>query len=119
MIYGWMRYFAEPEDEWAIVNHPWEPSLKALHIVLVPLLVFACGLVWRMHVWGRIRSGLPKRRRSGILLALLLVPMVCSGYLLQVSAAELWRTIWMWIHGISSCLWIVVYVWHQLIRRAD
>lgn len=117
LVYGWMRYLVEPADEWAIVNHPLEPEVKALHILLVPPLLFGCGILWRSHVWGRIRSGYPHRRLTGILLAALLLPMVASGYLLQVAEAEGWKVAWMWTHGLSSSLWLVLYVVHQLRPR--
>lgn len=119
LVYGWMRYLAEPVDEWAIVNHPWEPNMKALHILLVPLLVFACGLLWRTHVWGRIQAGYPHRRRTGILLALLLAPMVVSGYALQVAVDESWRLAWIWLHGVTGCLWVLGYLVHQLRPRGE
>ena len=41
LVYAWMRYLAEPVDEWAIVNHPWQPHTQHLHILTAPLLVFA------------------------------------------------------------------------------
>jgi hypothetical protein len=116
--YGWMRYLLEPQDEWSIVNHPFEPQLKSLHILLVPLLVFACGLLWRGHIWARIRSGFQARRQTGLLLALLLLPMVVSGYALQVAVEEYWRQAWVWTHGISSCLWVLLYLVHQLRPRS-
>jgi len=119
LVYGWMRYVVEPQDEWAVVNHPLEPEVKALHVVLVPLAVFACGLVWRGHVWGRIRSGYPRRRRTGIALAALLLPMAASGYLLQVSTDEAWRALWMWTHGLTGVAWLLGYLVHQLSGRGE
>ncbi len=65
LVYGWMRYFASPFDEFARVNHPWQPDLQGLHVVTAPLLVFASGLIWRDHVWKRVRSGFRPRRRLG------------------------------------------------------
>ncbi len=119
LVYGWMRYFAEPADEFALVNHPLEPTFKNLHILLVPLLVFTCGVLWRNHVWRRIRAGLTSRRRTGLGLALLLAPMIVSGYALQVSTSPNLRLGWMWIHGISGSLWVLVYLVHQLSRPGE
>jgi hypothetical protein len=116
VIYGWMRYFAVPTEEFSVVNHPWQPEFKALHILLVPLLLFGCGLLWRGHVWARIRSGAPQRRSTGLALAGLLLPMALSGYLLQVAADPTWREGWIWTHGLSSSLWLLIYAWHQLSR---
>lgn len=117
LIYGWMRYFAVSDDPFAIVNHPWEPDLKAWHIVVAPVLVFAVGLLWRSHVWGRIRSGHTDRRASGIALAVLVGPMVASGYALQVTDDELWREIWIWTHGLTATVWLAIYVAHQSTPR--
>jgi len=114
VVYAWMRYFAKPTDPEALANHPWQPATQGLHVVLAPALVFACGLVWRDHVWTRIRSGYPTRRRSGISLALVVIPMIASGYLLQVSGGEPWRAIWIGVHLAASGGWLLGYALHQL-----
>lgn len=118
LVYGWMRYFAQPADEFSNFS-PWQPEMKALHILVVPLLVFGCGLLWRSHVWARIRAGFAQRRRSGILMAALLLPMVITGYLVQVAVDPTLHRVWMWVHGVSGTLWVAVYAWHQVSRRAD
>lgn len=119
LVYGWMRYLAEPEDEFALVNHPLQPELQSAHLLVAPLLVFACGLIWREHAWARLRAGFPLRRRGGVLLAALLLPMIASGYLLQTGASGAWRTAWIWLHVGSSCLWTLVYVLHQFGPRME
>lgn len=117
LVFGWMLYLAEPVDEFAIVNHPWQPDVQHLHVLTAPLLVFTCGLIWFAHVWRRIRSGYPHRRKTGIVLAVLLGPMIASGYLIQVSVDPTWRLAWVWTHGVSSSLWVIVYVAHQFSGR--
>ena len=101
----------------ALVNHPREPLLKTLHILTAPLLVFACGLLWRQHIWARIRAKYPHRRRTGIALALLVLPMVASGYLLQTAVEPELRQVWIWVHGITASLWVGLYLGHQLSAR--
>ncbi len=117
LVYGWMRYFAAPIDEFAVANHPWQPTTQHLHLLFAPLVVFACGLVWRDHIWVRFRSGFPVRRRTGLTLFAIFFPMVASGYLLQVAIEEAWRTAWIVVHVATSCLWILVYLGHQLLPR--
>ncbi len=120
LVYGWMRYFVEPEDEFAVAHHPLEPTFQHGHILFAPLLVFACGLLWREHVWQRVRSDAPARRKTGIALAVLLLPMVASGYLIQTSSSDLAREVQVWIHAGTSSLWLLVYSVHQLApRRRD
>lgn len=116
LVYAFMLYFCEPIDEWAVVNHPAQPQVQALHVLVAPLLVFFSGLIWRSHVWQRICTGQKPRRRSGILLAAGLPPMALSGYLLQVSVDENWRSLWVVIHvGVSIC-WLAIYGLHMLLR---
>lgn len=117
VVYGWMRYFCDPLDELAVVNHPWEPATKAWHIVLAPLLVFAVGLLWRAHIWGRIVSGWRPRRRAGIVLAASFWMLVLSGYLIQVIDSETGRVVSIWTHALLGTLWLLVYVWHQMSPR--
>ena len=117
VVYAWMRYFAEPSDPYAIANHPWQPHLQHAHILLAPLLLFACGVVFKRHVWARVRSGFQPRRPTGLVLALMLVPMVMSGYALQTTGDELWNRIWVWVHVATSVLWIIGYGVHLLSPR--
>ncbi len=116
VVYGWMRYFAEPLDELALVNHPLQPLLQALHVLFAPLLVFACGLVWRDHVWRRLRSRESERRLTGHGLLWLLFPMLLSGYLVQVTSGGL-RSSSIAVHVASSSVWTLGYLAHQLARR--
>jgi hypothetical protein len=117
LVYAWMRYLARPADEFAVVNHPWQPAVQHLHVLVAPLLVFALGLVWTEHVWRRVRTGFRARRRTGLALLGLFAPMALSGYLLQISVEEGWRTAWIWIHVATSLLWIGSYLVHQLSKR--
>ena len=117
LVYGWMRYFAEPSDEFAIVNHPWQPELQHAHVLVAPLLVWSVGLIWSAHVWKRWRSGYAVHRKSGIALGLLLFPMIASGYALQVSEEEAWRQAWIAVHVATSVLWLLFAVAHPLLRK--
>ena len=119
VLYGAMRYFMEPADEWAVVNHPWQPHLQHLHVVLAPLLVFACGLIWRRHVVNHWKHE-SHLRRSGPALAAMLIPMIASGYMLQVAVSPGWRRAWVVVHVASSCVWMLAFVVHfvgALLRR--
>ncbi len=117
LVYAWMRYVARPADPYAVVNHPLQPQVQHLHIVLAPLLVFAAGVIWRRHVWSGWRLGIRERHRSGLALALTLAPMVASGYLIQVAVAPGWRSAWIVVHCAASALWVAGYVLHQLLPR--
>jgi len=113
LVYAWMRYLVEPTDEWAVVNHPWQSLIQHLHVLSAPLLVFAIGLIWSIHVLAKLRNG-HLGRASGFGLMALFLPMAASGYLLQVAVDPEWRRRWIVIHVISSLLWVAVFVAHQV-----
>lgn len=113
LAWFWMANFAESEDPYSVVNHPWQPDVAAAHLLAAPALILAVGLIWRSHAWTRIRSGFRARRRSGIFLALIFLPMAASGYLLQVSVAETARGVWQWIHVAASLIWLAAWIVHR------
>jgi hypothetical protein len=115
LVYAWMIFLARPSDPYALVNHPWQPAVQHLHILTAPFLVFASGLIWRRHVWAGWKRGNRERRRSGVSLALTMVPMVISGYLIQTAVEEIWRQAWVIAHLASSGLWLLGYLAHQLL----
>lgn len=118
VVFAWMLYALEPQDEYALVNHPWQSSLQHLHVWFAPFLVLMAGVLWRAHAAPRLRSGLPARRRSGIALLALLLPMIASGYSIQVVSEPTWRTAWVAVHVATSALWIVSIGVHLLMARA-
>jgi len=119
LVYAWMCYLLEPADEWSVVNHPWQPHVQHLHVLVAPLLVFAGGVIWRQHVLERIRGNDSGGRGTGLALTVLLIPMVLSGYLIQVSITESWRLVWIWIHLITGGLWCLAAVSHRFRASAD
>lgn len=117
LVYAWMRYAVQPEDPYAVVNHPLERDVQHLHILVAPLLVFSVALVWQRHVWARVRSGFEPRRATGLTLAASFAPMLATGYLLQTSESESWRTAWLWLHLATSGVWILAMVVHVFSPR--
>lgn len=83
VIYLWMKYFMEPSEPWAVINHPLQPWMLKAHILVAPLLVFAIGTVALRHVWHHWRTGIGKGLKTGLLTAAMIAPMVVSGYLVQ------------------------------------
>ena len=86
--YMWMKYFMEPLDEWAVINHPLEPLMLKLHIVSAPVLVFVFGAVLARHVIPQLRNDKRPMSKSGLLVASGIAPMVLTGYLIQVVTHE-------------------------------
>lgn len=104
LVYAWFRYVAVPIDEFSAV-HPGQAAAQHLHVLAAPLLVFAVGLVWKTHVWLGLRLGNGVRRRSGVALVTLAVPMIASGYLLQIAVEPGWRGAWIAVHLTASVFW--------------
>ena len=112
LIYFWMRYLLTPVDEFAIINHPLQPQVQHLHVLTAPLLLFALGLIWKTHIRKNRRSPGKPRKKSGATLYYSVVPMVASGYAIQVSASEQLRNVAAWIHSATSLLFVAVFCWH-------
>lgn len=112
LVYAWMRYVLEPVDPYAVVNHPLQPQVQHLHVLFAPLLVFAAGLIWKNHVWMHWKKGVPSGRKTGLLLLFNLIPMVASGYLIQTTVTDGWRTAWIVVHCVASGLWILAHGGH-------
>lgn len=121
LVYAAMRYLLEPSDPFSVVNHPLQPTVQHLHVLAAPLLVFGAGVIWREHVWKHYRNGIRSGRRSGVWMLLTIAPMVVSGYLIQTTVTESWRTAWIVVHLATSGIWVAGYAAHAvaaLRRRA-
>lgn len=117
VVWGWMLLVLEPVDDFALQNHPLQDEFQAGHVLAAPLLLVALGIAWAVHVGPYLSRGERARRRTGLALVILVVPMVASGYLLQTSADEQWRSVWSALHLVTSCLWILGYLMHQFAPR--
>lgn len=115
-VYAWMLYALEPADEYALVNHELQPTFQHLHVWFAPLLVLMAGVLWRAHVAPQLRSERRARRRSGLALLALLLPMVLSGYSIQIVSEQAWRSTWVSVHVASSVLWCVAMLVHLVAR---
>lgn len=115
VAYFWVKYAMVPTEPWAVINHPIQPWLLKSHIVLVPLLVFAVGMIATRHIWRHYRSGMVLGRKSGLMTALSVVPMVVSGYLIQGVTAPSLLSIVTWTHIGTSVLFTVGVAVHSVL----
>jgi hypothetical protein len=115
LAYAWAKYFAAAANPYSTVS-TWEPPTHVLHILVVPLLVFACGYIWRSHIAPMLRklgSQTKTKAVSGLALVVVLVPMIATGYLIQVTVDENWRKAWVVVHLVTSAAWALSYIAHQ------
>lgn len=114
-VYAWMKYFMETDDPFSVVNHPWQPAMLHLHVLLVPMLVFGLGWIFSGHIWKKYSSPSKQRRRTGVAMMIVGVPMIATGYLLQVTTNETALKASTVAHWITSILFVLGYLAHQLI----
>ncbi|GBD31631.1 MAG: hypothetical protein KatS3mg081_1342 [Gemmatimonadales bacterium] len=120
-VYLWMKYFMTSADPYAVINHPLQPLVLKIHILVSPLLVFALGLIALKHVAEHLRRKVRAGRRSGLLLAGSAVPMVVSGYLIQVLTDQTWLKIAALTHIVTGTLFALGAAahWAAVLRRKN
>ena len=90
VVYLGMKYFLPEPVGFSVVRHPLQPLVLKLHIITAPLLLFALGAVAVRHIWRHLISRTRQGRLSGWSAALTAIPMVFTGYLIQVLSSEAW-----------------------------
>jgi hypothetical protein len=112
LLYGWLKYFGARAGEFGPEAHPWQGSAQHLHVLVVPVLVFTLGGLFRAHFLPMWRSGKAAGRFTGSFLVLGLLPMVLSGYAVQVAVDPIWRAVFAWIHGVASLAFLAGFSAH-------
>jgi Na+/proline symporter len=117
-VFAWMKYFMKPSDEFAVANHPMQPWMLAAHVVIAPLAVFVLGWIFAPHIGPGIANRDAPKRTSGLWAWTPCVPMIASGYLLQVATADATRRAMAITHWIASALFVAAYAGHLLARKS-
>ena len=110
--YFYMKYALVTDDPFAIINHPWQPAMLSIHLVVAALFVAFFGMLFRSHSFGKIRSVQPANRRTGWTSLLGFAAMALSGYFIQVASSPALITAWIWTHVAASTLFVVSYGIH-------
>jgi len=107
------------EDPFAVINHPAQPWMLRIHLIAIPFLIFAVGLIFSDHVAGRLRNGNGNEngRRSGLGLLAMFTPMALSGVMIQILSVDSWVRVAVWVHLITGCAYLVGFVVHRLRHR--
>ena len=88
VVYLWMKYFLVSDDPLAVVNHPLQPVVLKAHILVAPLLTLAIGSVAVRHIWRHLRAGVQRGRRTGYVAAVMVLPMILTGYVIQAATGQ-------------------------------
>ncbi len=108
---GLLRWFGQRAGDFGPEAHPWLGFAQHLHVLVAPALLFCLGVMVRGHLWTKFRQG-REGRRTGLGAALLIAPMVFSGYAIQVVTTPTWRLGMAWAHGLSAGAFLLTYFGH-------
>lgn len=111
---GYLRWFGLRMGEFGPEAHPWLGAAQHAHVLAAPMLVFTLGMILRGHFSPMLQRGAREGRTSGLALALVILPMVAGGYLVQVVVDPLWRSVFAWVHGVASLTFLAAYFGHAI-----
>ena len=118
VAFFWMKYLMRGDDPFSVIHHPWQPHALTLHVLAGPAAVFALGLIARGHIVERLadpRAG--RGRATGIVLLVLVVPMISSGYLLQVLTDPGFKRVLVGVHVGAGVLYTLLFAGHLVVSR--
>lgn len=113
------KYLFSASDPYAVVNHPWQPFFLKTHVLVSPLLLFALGVIAVRHVWKHFVTGVRRSRRTALVTSVSVVPMVLTGYLIQVLVDPGWIRSMAIAHiafGLLYGVGLAIHTW--IIRRS-
>lgn len=122
--YFGMKYLIQPDDPFAVVNHPWQSAMLHLHVLASPPFVLVFGVILNSHIMKKLRATRIPNRKTGLASLGTFVVMILSGYLLQVATSEVWLQRLVILHVASSAVFTIAYGTHlvisyKLVRRPE
>jgi hypothetical protein len=114
-IYLWMKYLLPAPDEFSVIHHPLQPLFLKLHILTAPILVLGIGSIALRHIWRQFMAGTRQGRLSGISSALVVVPMIVTGYLIQTITGEGLLRVLAWLHIGAGVIYGGAMLAHQVV----
>ena len=113
--YAYMKYLLASDDPFAVINHAWQPSMLAAHVLVAPFLILLFGIVLRSHILKKLLSRHRPNRRTGWTSLVSFAAMALSGYLLQVASSPAWLSLLVVLHIVTSVVFVVGYGAHLVI----
>ncbi len=116
-VYGVMKYFLTGSNPDSRMGHPLQPAVLAAHVLAAPVAVFALGLLLRSHALEQLKRGEREGRRTGLVLTVVGMPLVFSGYLVQVFTGETARKGTGWLHAALGLVFALAFLLHMPYSR--
>ncbi len=113
IVFFIMKYMMATEDPFALINHPLQPAMLDIHILAAPFLILVLGIMYSSHITEKLGTRNKANRRSGIAMLLSFLPMILSGYLLQVSTSAFLSKLTLAVHVVSGLAFAGTYAFHQ------
>jgi uncharacterized membrane protein len=117
IAYWLVKTFATRQTEFGPMSHPIQPYFQYAHILTVPLLVFTIGVIFHTHIYLKIKNDDHANWVSGYSLIITFIIMTMSGYFLQTAIIGANRKICIWVHLVSSAIWVLAYLFHHIKGR--
>ena len=80
-------------------------------------MVLPFGATMGEHTWRQYRQRAKAGRRSGLLAAWVIAPMVSSGYLIQTATHAGWLSAQAWAHLATGVAYLLALVAHHRVVR--
>ncbi len=117
-VYAFMKYLMAGDEPFSAFHHPLQPWMLDLHVISSPLLVFTVGMIAREHILAQLQKGPGRRGRgTGVMAVACLLPMIATGYLIQVFVDERALLICIIVHLVTSAVYLAAFIAHLAISR--
>ena len=117
IVLFYMKYCMSPMDEYAVINHPWQPLILKLHIIFSPLLLLQLGYLLAIHAIPFLKKKIKAALKTGFFIIVFILPMVISGYGIQVVNDDFWLSVMSILHISFSFIFLVLYLLHYLVSK--
>ena len=118
LAYGVFKYWVPSPDPDSRAGHPMQPGLMKAHLLVAPFAVFGVGLLLRRHAVLKIRKGETSGRTTGLAMLWLFLPLVLTGYLVQVLVDPGITRAAGFTHAAIGALVVLGYAFHPKRRAA-
>ncbi len=119
ILYFFYDFFLKVETPFGLRPHPQTSSLLHLHIITVPLLLIMFGILWKGHIYSKLKSDHKERKRSGVAILILFSLMCLSGYMLQLAlGVSIDQNLGLFHTALSLC-WLIFSLWHCRFKFAQ